>query len=439
MANTIEPNRPSSFLAELAVRPLQPEIEIDKPIFVGGIVFNEGKDLLVLGEKDGKLLTGRIATESHKEFITAMEQTGRVIPLNSFHEVNIRQVDLEGVEVKRSQSIYKHAPLSLNFQVRNPENGEIERVSIGESDLLDIFTGGKGGIAVFSGKGYPEETGLLFERANGDNKQALVLFFHPSENPNTYNSVVGLGEFLYQVNEDLAGDIDIDLQTRVMSALRKYEEKGKIDFGSKEVRKEIFSLQTIALARKAAKGDTRAESILEILIPQLNKTFFKNSTRVPYGYQDMVDQRINSIIVDFQRSVQSERQEEIEVKDSDHEVHTDRAKMLLTNLDLADEHGADDEDTTEFFLTEIAKWINTAKTVEEFDDLMYMVEYFFSNDYITDYVSYSYKTNNSGKRILSFYDKAEERSAVELKTQLEKEILKRRPKEASAENNTTAK
>lgn len=99
---SIEPGKPSTFLAELDVRTLQPELEVGKPLFVGGIVFNKGKDLLIIGEQGGKLLTGKIETDSHKDFLTAIQQTGRVISLNSFKNVAIRQVDLEGLEVKRT-------------------------------------------------------------------------------------------------------------------------------------------------------------------------------------------------------------------------------------------------------------------------------------------------------------------------------------------------
>lgn len=255
--------------------------------------------------------------------------------------------------------------------MRNPENETVERVSVAENDILDIFTGEKGGIAVFSGKGFPEETGLLFERANGDDKQALILFFHPTENPEIYNSVVGLGEFLHQINEELASDTDIQLQKDALARLKDYEEKGWVDFGSKAVRKEIFYLQVIANARKAGQEDRTYAQEVERLVPREKKNMLGKRVQPPLTYQQTVNGSINGVLVDFTNPIASEKTRKPVKEDKKGPVQTERGEILLRNFDAE----CTDEGQISL-INQLVTWVDTFKTYPEYEDIKYLLAYF---------------------------------------------------------------
>jgi hypothetical protein len=160
MSQEINPINPVSFLGVPELRLLQTETGEQQPVFVGGVLYHQGKNALVFGEQNHRLLVSPLDPEQNSDFVSALKDTSRILSLNTFTDVAVRQVGINGIAVKKNQSIYQQDPLSIEFWVHNPETNEKEKISVGQDDLLDIFSGEKGGIAVFSGKGFPEETGL---------------------------------------------------------------------------------------------------------------------------------------------------------------------------------------------------------------------------------------------------------------------------------------
>ena len=423
-----------------------PGREQEQVRLIGGILYNKGQNIFLIGENNnGRIQTGRVVTEENNDVKTTFEDNNRLLNLSDFDDITAIQVDLTGVIMASFPSINTHPSVSVSFQVAEATDETQKReVVIDEKSILRIFTGEEGGIAVFSGANLSEENALIFERGNDGKKSALLLFMHPERNTFGADSVLGLGQFVEQLNERFAIESKMSLQDQALAALDKGIQRGDMDFNGSAVREALFRLQIIAYARLAEK--TKDPKYLEALdahlpnlhppVPKLREIFGFSKPRSSYVETDLF---INSIILNSNSSqkrdnntpeseLQTGKTHEFDLLAEDakivRDLHSEKARILWAQI-AEHEHYNTVNDVSRYFINSLAKMIPEAKTKEDIADIRLLTSAIFSRDFgnkhagfskgnSPTYIIYSEETSASSARKLS----------LTLKPKIEEDIMK---------------
>jgi hypothetical protein len=423
--------------------------------FVGAIRFDQGKKLTLVGDRAGQLVTANINLHEQPEVGIAAEATKRLITLDTFPNVRTRQVDTEAIDFRRSRSIRRTPSLSMHFGVNNPESGEREQIAVPDSEIIDVFTGRHGGVVVFSGRGLPEETGLLFEHRDesgqAENRQALVLFMHPEQERDAYqlDSVAGLELFANQLTTVFSADQDLPLQAETLEALRKSIDTQALTF-SEGARQQLLTLHLLSVARLIDQGETGYSSRdIKRLVPHFRQGPLRATGRVlgmHPDYQERVDGQLDKIIVSYQKPSKAEKKEQKRLAKKEYiesvteRLQTDRARTLWQNTtqgDYEEINGA-----TRYYLNTVVQMIEQSQTPAEFADIQTLLDGLFSTrfgeleiQFILDF------TKQKKLRIFTWRDEEHdyeyEVPALNLKTRLADAARKNEAKLARQEDTTT--
>jgi hypothetical protein len=407
------------------------EVVPQHPTFVGAVSYDFGRKFVVIGNLDGKLITSADEQEISTGARAAVTDTGRLIQLNSFTDVKIRQVGIDAIEFYRPQSIRKFPTVSLHFDVTNPITEEREKLAVDDKDIYGIFTGKRGGVVVFSGKGLHEETGLLFEReTDSGGRSALILFMHPNEpGLEELNSIQGLKLFTDQLVGEFARDEDIEMQNRALQALEKSIRKGSLQFASDQVREQIFRLQVLSAARLGATTRERYyRSDLKQHIPDFKRGPGKTLGRVLHispNYQRRVDEKIERLVVDLEHPLRSEVDSEYNLKieleqsaqrkrleEIESQLTTPRAIALWRNTNHDDLNR--NSQTAIDFTDTVVSLMYGARTVDEFRDVHVLLSGLFVTEYARLRIRYAIDFDQKDpKKVILFYSNSD--SGVPLK------------------------
>lgn len=458
MSGEIVPVPGTSFLQEMQLA----GGEQLKTTFVGGIRYNRGRKLTLLGDQAGRLVTSNINLTERADLGLAVANTSRMVTLDTFPTVHVRQVDLAEVDFRKPRTVHKIPPLSMHFDVTNPSDGQTERLVVDDSDIYKVFTGDKGGLVVFSGKGLPEETGLLFERETQDGHHALILFMHPPDDGELkFDSVTGLQQFTDQLITVFAADEGLELQKETLEALRRTIRKNRLGFDPNGARQQLFTLQLISLAR-LIQGDDQNHDKSEIKKPlsEFRRGPLRRLGRLLHlepDFQARADEQLDGMIIDFyhplpteiagQKALESaakaerKRQRAIEAKQEEEEFITSYAERLTTPRALAlwrnttaEDYEYDNENTRHFLYT-IVDMIGTANTTEEIDDIQVLLAGLFSSKYRKVELDYELDLSKKKleKRLVIYDEELDEEydednlvSVTVLRTQLEDAAVLRR-------------
>lgn len=368
----------------------------EPPTFVGGVSFNAGQKLTVIGDLRGRLVTSGDDQAIGVDARAAIRETGRLLELDTFSDVKIRQVGVAAIEFHAPQTLRRRPTVSLHFNAVNPATEDIESLVVDERDIRSIFTGKKGGVVVFSGKGLHEETGLLFERDTEGGRSALILFMHPNVEGLDLNSIEGLKLFTQRLAEEFGSAADVDLQVEALAAMEKSIRKGRLKF-DEGVREQIFRLHVISVAR------THEDEIdwpspkakLKRTIPDFKRGLGKRTGSVLHvgrNYQSRVDEEIDGLVVDYNHPPKSEasssqklqreggRPHDTElVSKIGEELQTLRAQALWENTMEGDVN--ENNPNTRLFLSTVALMIAEAGTAEEFEDIDCLLKGLYSTKY----------------------------------------------------------
>lgn len=247
-----------------------------KIIPIGAVLFDDRKRLVLLGVgTDDDLRTHFLDTPECLSEDLFLNAGKRIQDLSNFKKLNIYQVDLAKSTITTAQSIRNRPSVFLKLPVVRPTDNIEDDFVAEEDEVVDLFTGQKGGILVFSGGGNPyENNALFFERKNGNLPSGDLLFFQPKESDSGINSLIGFHQFLQSLNDQFNNTAS-SLQIEAVAALEKSIENKTLNFDSNNVRGELFKTMVIVQVidyERAPKSE-----ILERLkqhLPEFRKSFW---------------------------------------------------------------------------------------------------------------------------------------------------------------------
>lgn len=221
-----------------------------------------------------------IPTEVNPDSVVG--KSGRIIDLRSYDELMVAQIDLKDVTVTTFRSIRTHPSVAISVPYINPSDTQRDTIRVGEEDILEIFTGERGGIAVLHGMGLPEDNAMILEKDLNGKKHGLVFFFYPTDDPKIgLHSVEGFLEFINRLGTEFERNASIPLQYKVVQAFTKEISRGSFSF-MPEAQRDIFKMVLIAHARMATKKpqERRYSDVLSSHLPSLKPRLIADITRL---------------------------------------------------------------------------------------------------------------------------------------------------------------
>ncbi|MDP3974197.1 MAG: hypothetical protein Q8P92_05200 [Candidatus Daviesbacteria bacterium] len=269
---------PLTSLSEFMTANLQIDEEKREGISPVGIILYADKSKMVLiGSRTNEKFKGALVcsyqdTPEGFDPSLVIDGKNRIIDLSDYHELKVAQVTFGGADINTYRSIRTLPSVIVRMHTQNPMTNQEEIVNVDEEELLRIFTGEAGGIAVFSGASLTEENALVVDKDTQDKKSGLVFFMHPDTDPTTgFDSVAGLYSFLRNLNKEFIDTPRYPLQAQSLHAFDFGLKDGLYDFGGIEVREELFRTQVIANTRLAARlHQPRYQEFLNSHLPDVN-------------------------------------------------------------------------------------------------------------------------------------------------------------------------
>lgn len=236
--------------------------EKERVTSVGGIFFQEGKRMVLLGEgSNGNLHTQYLDTPEGFTLASIVEGRGRFLDLGRYHEVLVAQVGIADQSIRAHHSVRTMPSVSLRLEYTDAETQEQGIYVTDEETVLRVFAGEAGGIALFEGMGRPEEVALVLDREHEGARVAVAFIMHPKES-DLIDSVVGFSDFLRLLNEQFTAQSQFALQSQVLSELERENQRGILVFDS-SVREQLYTAIVIANARLAHRtGQERYRTFL---------------------------------------------------------------------------------------------------------------------------------------------------------------------------------
>ncbi len=379
---------------------------------IGGILFNGGKSFLVLGADALNKVVVRRIDELPADFDPdqVIEGASRILDLSNFQKVQILQAGITGVRVSKYPSIKTVPSVGIAITAEDRETAQEGPYRIKEDEILQLFAGERGGIAVFSDYDLPEDNALLFERHVGAERHARLLFIKPSGTDQfVADSVEGVHQLLKNLNCEFLFNASLPLQNQAVKTLDKAIRAGRIDFHGSDVRAEIYRTHIIALARLAEiTRDPKYVQQLEKALPDLHGdliTRIRNFGARPNISTEDVDNIINGLIKtrfsDEQTQMEIPGLEGITLTPSDTLIYNDlelqSSKILWRDL-AVDRSYRSNNDVSKEFITNVINSMYDAKTSQEFSDLFKLIHALFESDYKkvdTKYMLFLHKHNGS--------------------------------------------
>ncbi len=350
-----------------------------------------------------------------------VEGAGRILQLDTYHNLQIAQVGLNNVQITSHPSLRERASVNMRISFIDPATHSDVTVNVDEKSVLRVFTGEEGGIAIFEGMDKPEETALVIDHVYDQKKYGSVFFFHPTEQTmDGFTSVVGLQQFLYSLNQTLRTQASTPFQEKVLTALEKDFQRGLLPFNS-SVRQELFTTIVIAHARLAEQtGDRRYSDSLARHLPGLRSGIFADLTRIfdtQQSRQRLVNTTVDNIIfgsrIPVAQAANTEKSKKKERTDGVFRyLQTEKARALREgvdgNINL-------NNPVTHTYLNGLVDMMYEARTIDALHDVEALIlEYFPDSKYhsepATSYFRYATpaygigKNENNGRKYIYFHE-----------------------------------
>lgn len=413
--------------------------EGEKTTLVGVIVYNEGKNLVVIGEVNG--LEGnflRVVYSSQDPVFDKENYPGsedRIRDLSAYNEIHVFQVPLKNFKAKAIESIQGMPKVSIGVPLVNPGTKTEEKLYLDEEELLSAFATEKGGLLHFEGSNLPEELALVLERIYKDKKVGIVLFFHPEDGELSFDSQKGPMSFLANIEEELKKVSFSDLQE---DALRKIEEAinlGELNFKS-SVKKQIFKILALSLARlweRTEDGDFLSD--LDYILPKTKHVLFFPVSNVVENSK-RADEAVDNLFIG---SGQAKEDNIVQIshedsdKNSGSELYTDWAITLREQI--GEDFGYDNR-LMRVMLEEIADKIFSANTeyelvedsIDALDDVKKLLDELMFTEFESAVIFYSLDWSKKKKIGFDSDSSISMRTGRDLITELAERHLRERMK-----------
>jgi hypothetical protein len=373
---------------------LSPETE---PILlVGGILFNNGRDLAVIGQtRTGNLRCGFVNLQE-KQFAVNFSP-GRLLDIgDQYGKIDIVHLEVGGIDTITTDSIRQtHEPVHALLYARRLPTGEQTVIPLEQDQLLDLMTGTKGGITIFYGDTLPEENALVVETKP---KEAVIAFIHPEKSVGQgLNSVRGVFEFFNKLNNEFLRDCHYPLVRQAVDRLQALVKAGVIV--DSPARLAIFESLIIGNAFQAAAiGDERYWRFLQRHLGDLTK---KIITRLPQS----PNAALQGIMMTSKRAKEiPETPAQVELVDKqefpDSPLKTENARLIYKKAATAlqrsqalsdgkrigylsenDHDSSDDSCKIQGYVFDIISFLIDANNTEQLDDCAGLLAYLIKTDY----------------------------------------------------------
>lgn len=238
----------------------------DKITSIGVIIYADGQEAVFVGDDDlSKIKTKFVQMEGLPNPSEFSGSFGRVFNLSQFDEIAVATIAANGVRVKTEDSVRNGKTIKARLSYEREGSEKDEMTYVPEAELIDLFTGKKGGFLIFDGGNLPEETALVIEKEI-DSKNAGIVFFFHSEDASTLgiNSATGMAAFLNSLNNEWQRSItdyqDVDYLRRLSSSEQT---------GNSSLADEILRSMIIAHLRSARiLGDQSALDYIRNIFPK---------------------------------------------------------------------------------------------------------------------------------------------------------------------------
>lgn len=277
----VEKHRKSQQLfTDFAQTSLNPDRgEHPKLTLIGGIFFDQGRKIVLIG-RNGKNNLDFVFADTPTNFDVQhiIEGSKRIVDLRDYDEImaaQIQMVSASAITIGTFPSFHEAPYVRVKLEYTDPTTQEKIPYIADEDEILRVFTGEQGGLAIldrtFVGKeDVTEDIALVLERKVANRKEGFVFFFHPEEGEEWgAHSFVGLEKFLERLNDNFSLHADQPLQKQALETLDREIKSGRLTFKSK-THEQIFRTQVIANARLAAKTkDPKYAHFLDTHLPSL--------------------------------------------------------------------------------------------------------------------------------------------------------------------------